>query len=296
MKDQTPFPLNDPSHERFIDAALREHVRLGSANRDTDLIRSILSETVDRERPAAIRSPAKADDRRIWMIGIASAAAILAALATLLAALPFHESSRNTDEIRFIVQYGDAPESFSAPGFSIPPRQKDPAPFSGSIDIHIAHEPVETAIPSVSGAPLLDLAFNPSFSRIPEPGFREERLQIVADKTTELEGRLVYEGNVEVRHENFRLTSDHVELIRNDDEKAVRAVRLTSRNGLLEQTSPARKALAEQIDYEPSTNRFSLSGIAFLNSPEGHLSDFDRGDQIFLIGETLIVQKEAQAR
>lgn len=296
MKDQPPFPFEDPSQERFIDAAIREHVRIGAAGGDSDLVRSILLETVERQRPAALPAPAKTDDRRLWIAGVASAAAILAALATLLAVLPFHSSPRDIDEIRFIVQYGPSLESPPAPVFSAPPQQREPVPFSGSIDIDIAHQPVETTIPEVNEPKPLDLAFAPSFSEVPRPGFREDRLQIVADETSDYDGRRVYEGNVVVQHENFRLTSERVELIGHDKGESPGAVRLTSWNALLEQSSPGRTALAEQLDYEPSTNRFSLLGVAFLNSPEGQLSDFAPQDRVYLIGDTFIVQKEAQPR
>ncbi|MDF1657370.1 MAG: LptA/OstA family protein [Verrucomicrobiales bacterium] len=296
MKDKPPFPFEDPFRERFVDAALREHVRIGSAVKDSDLVDSILKRTVEQKRPAAYSASAKAEYRKHWIAGAASAAAILAVLATLLAVLPFQSSSRDVDEIRFIVQYGETSESQSEAAFSAPPRKREPTPFSGTIDISVSHQPLESSAPGVSEYQPLDLAFSPSFSEVPKLGFREERIQIVADQTTQIDGRIVYEGNVEVIHDNFRLTSDHVEITGHDDEWSTGVVRLVSRNALLKQSSPDRTALAEQLDYEPATNRFTLLGVAFLNSAEGQLTDFSPEDRVFLIGETLIVQKEAQAR
>ncbi|MEM7602984.1 MAG: LptA/OstA family protein [Verrucomicrobiota bacterium] len=294
MKDHPPFPFDDPSEERFIDASLREHVRVGSSPEDDELVRSILVATVEKQKSPGVPTTMKSQERKFWLAGVASAAAILAALATLLAVLPFRNSNREVEEIRFIVQYGPSNEGQIVSSFAAAAPQREPEPFSGSIEVNVDHGPPISTEPRIGEPAAIDLAFEPSFSEVPAPATREDRMQISADKTTKDGDYRIYEGNVIVQHEDFHLTADRVELSSPSRGELAVEISLVSTNALLEQTSPSRTALARELQYEPLVNRFTLSGVTFLDSAQGRLSSFADDDLVYLVGETFVVKKSTQ--
>ncbi|MDF1824394.1 MAG: LptA/OstA family protein [Verrucomicrobiales bacterium] len=282
MKDQPPFPSDLPVKDRFIDAAIREKVRLGSATEDADLIRSILTETVEKSRRGQPALTTRHHDQRLLMVGIASAAAILAALATLLAVLPFRTGARNADEIRFLVRYADSGESPEPPRFMEAPEARQPAPFAGTIEIDVAAEPLEPGPLSLNTPERVEAPFSPSFAEVPKRQLTEERLHISAETVKEESGRRIYLGNVEVRHKEFHLFSERVELTRNGSNDSGAEVFLKAWNVTLEQTSPQRKAEAAQLDYKPNTRVFTLAGVSSLHSEKGRLGTFDPDDLVIL--------------
>lgn len=295
MKDPHPFPSETPPEEAFVDAALREHARLGTAGRDSDLIRSILLATVEKPKTGSAPAPGNRGDRKLWIAGLSAAAAILALLATLLALLPFRSGSRDAEEIRFLVQYAPPVETESASAFSSAPVPQEPAPFTGEIKIEISKPGLVPEPLRVGDLSPLDIPFTPSFSDLPAPHIREHRLQIIADRTREFDGRRLYEGNVEVRHQNFILNSERVELFGGGGEDPPAPVRLLAANATLQQISPGRTALAGQLEYEPATNRFSLLDVVFLESSQGRLHSFTPTDRVYLTGENLSIQKASGA-
>ncbi|MEM6280164.1 MAG: hypothetical protein AAF733_11835 [Verrucomicrobiota bacterium] len=292
MKDFLPFPSEDPSEERFIDAALREHHRLGGADRDSDLVSSILRETVNRVDPSPVLSERRHQDRKLWLIGASSAAAIVAAIGTVLAILPFRSGSRDVEEIRFVVQY--AVEEAPLELFSKPAPQREASPLSSPISFEKDTSPLETTGPSLPEIASIQPTFPPSFSEVPEPTRSEQRLRIEADETHHSDGRRVYEGSVEVRHDQFRVESEFVELVTSQELEEEEEVKLVSSHALLEQASPMRMALADSLIYEPSLERFTLRGVVFLETAEGRLNSFAPEDVVFLTNETLVVQKSPQ--
>ncbi len=294
MKDHSLISPDEPASTQFVDAALHEHARLGSAVDDADLIKSILTETVDRRSDANLPDLQRAEEKRFWIAGVAAAAAILAALATLLAVLPFRPSSREVEEIRFIVQYGDYLEMEDTPGLREPAPRREPIGFSGPIEIPVSAPRIETSSPPAADIAVVDAQFEPSFAEVPKPATSEDRLRIVADKTTELDGQRIYEGNVEVIHDDFRLVSEEVVLSRSDDGEAGEVILLSAVDATLTQASPGRTALAGVIDYEPAVKRFTLREVLLVDSAEGKLTNFKFGDRVYLQGETLIVQNSAQ--
>ncbi|MEM1444135.1 MAG: LptA/OstA family protein [Verrucomicrobiota bacterium] len=293
MKDSIPFPSQDPSDEQFIDAALREHHRLGGADRDTELVQAILRETVERVDQAPVLQKRRREEQRLLLIGAVSAAAIVAALATLLAVLPFRSDTREVEEIRFVVQY--APEDAEMDIFSKPPPQKAATPLSAPVSFEINLSPVEPSVPTPPEAVAIQPSFSPTFSEMPEPKMAELRLEIESDETRHFDDRRIYEGNVEVRQENFRLSSEVVQILSPENGESDGQVRLISSQALLEQTSPMRRVLADSISYNPSLQRFTLKGIVFLETSEGTLDSFDSEDVVYLTSETLVVQKAVQA-
>lgn len=292
MKDQHLFPSEIPPEEAFIDAALREHVRLGAAGRDSDLIRSILLATVEKPKGAPTPVAMRRGEQKLWIAGVTAAAAILALLATLFALLPFHSGSRDTEEIRFLVHYGAPAETDRTTVFSSAPAPQEPALYPGEIEIEISKPAVVPEPFRIGDLSPLDIPFTPSFSNVPAPQIREHRLRIVADTTRKLEGRRLYEGRVEVRHQNFILTSERVELLGHGGEGYFAPVRLLATNATLKQISPGRTALAGQLEYEPATNRFSLLGVVYLESPQGRLHSFAPKDRVYLVGDNLSIQKD----
>lgn len=290
MKDQPPFPFDSPEEERFIDAAIREKVRLGSASEDSDLIKSILVATVEKSEAPSQNHTMRREDQKLWFVGVASAAAILAVLATLLAVLPFRPSDREAEEVRFIVRYLDPVEIATEPDFTSAPKQLLPAPFSGSIEIDSPTDPIEPGSPSVKITPIVGDSFPPSFAEVPETREREERLKIVADETRDEAGRRVYLGNVEVRHKSFRLFSDRVELSGVDAEETLESVFLTASNVVFEQAATRRKVEASSLEYEPNSRIFTLMGVSSFESPEGFLGAFDPEDRIILSSNSFSIQ------
>ena len=123
MKEETLSVSEHSAEDPFLEAALVEQVRLGSEANDEALVRSILLQTVERSQPLPFHEERARHDQRLWAIGLISAAAAVAALATVLAFLPFRSSSQTVEELRFVVQL--APEALSPDIFS---RQQEPSP------------------------------------------------------------------------------------------------------------------------------------------------------------------------
>ena len=290
MKDQSPFPPSSTDQDRFIDAALREDARLGATGRDDELVQAILTATVRRPSVAGVAPLPRRGDTRLWMIGVASAAAIIAALATLLAVLPFRPAERGVQEIRFVVQYLPEPSPENTPEQVKRTGTLSPSPLTGRIEFSTPGLELPDTVSGIGDAGELPLFLPPAFATVPGAAFREDRLRLIADETVEEKNKRIYTGNVEVIHDNFRIFSERVEISATDRTNPEGGVRLVAFNATLKQTNPMRTSQASQIDYEPSTDRFSLVGVNSFESIEGRLDAFHPADQLILTRDSFSIQ------
>ncbi len=267
--------------ERWIDAALSEHARLGKGD-DEELVFRILQETVHRRDPA--RTPKTVlGDRRLFFIATGSIAASVALALVMLSRQSPAPSERRSDELRFVIRVA-SPESTGATAVNTPPR--------AAVTRHTGPLALTNPAPAPSApaaAPTLATSafewvteFGPSFAPLPRAALRGERLRITADRSESTPSGLRYEGDVLVEHDSFRIEATRVNLpdagtVSGDDKAALLAYQVRV-------ARPADDCFAEaaELRFEPATGELVLTGITRVRTDRGELARFSPGDRLVL--------------
>jgi hypothetical protein len=203
--DYTPASAD----ERWIDAALFEHARLGNDDADEELILRILTETV--HRPARLTAPAKPSrDRRSLVIAGAAVAALITLALVSLSNFSVDATSRRSDELRFVVRVAESSGEAATPAQSPLPRVAI-APQAGPVEWVSPTESVPGAIANLdTGHFELVTEFGPTFASLPRRTVRDESLRITADRGETTTDAVTYEGDVIVEHALFRIEAASV--------------------------------------------------------------------------------------
>jgi len=287
MNQESDSPGFGPvsADERWIDAALSEHARLGR-DADEELVYRILQGTVRRPaRVAPARRPSPGWRTFALASGVAAAAAVVAFLAlapSSPAPAPAPASAeRRSDELRFVVRV-TAPEPAAAPeGRPLPPRLAA-ARHTG---------PLEVAAPRTSPAPgaafpegSLELVteFGPSFAALPRKAVRGERLRITADRGEETPDGLVYEGDVLVELASFRIAARSVRVPAPGDATRAEEAPLLAREVRVEEVAGDCVAFAETLSFDPVSGSLVLTGVTRVETARGEWGRFAPGDRLVL--------------
>jgi hypothetical protein len=265
--------------ERWIDAALSEHARLGHGD-DEELVFRILQETV--HRPARSR-PGKGSVRE-WRPFVVAAGSIAASVAVALVVLSRQSpapSERRSDELRFVVRV-TSPEARKADLRDTVQPRVAATRHTGTLELTA---PASTALP---GAPVLASGhfewvseFGPSFSPQPRTEAVGERLRITADRGESTGSGMVYEGDVLVEHDSFRIEAATVRLPVPGSGDVGEAPLLAHRVRVVRPSSDC-VAEAETLRFDPASGRLVLTGVTRVESERGELDQFAPGDRLVL--------------
>lgn len=280
-----------PAAERFIDAALTEHARLGPAEFDDELVHRILIATVNRSQTSIRDVKHSTRDWRMWMTGSAVAAALVGLILVALSTFKMDRSERRSDEFRFLVRSGTSPEikerSIDSPA---PIREAEPyrvplalvGPAAGG-DIDPSH---------LWGNFELITAPDSSFELPPtdRSWIRQESFRITADRSRVSADRLTYEGNVVVEHPLFRIEAREVTVHVPGTSGSGSSQPLLARGVKIIQQSPHRSAVSEKLSFDPVSGKLTLTEVESFETPEGKLRQFAPGDRLVLEGERFTVE------
>jgi hypothetical protein len=279
-----------PGGERFVDAALSEHARLGRDGRDDELIHRILLETVNR-RPAIPRDIALRQIQwRPWLAAGSAAAAALVALGFVTLSTPGPErQKRPSEELHFTVRYlensptvpqsvasAEAPQ-LAAKAYPGPVSLKSPAlatDFSPALTL-ANYELITTLGPSIDSLPAAD---------------RHENFRITADESLTSAERRLYFGKVVIEHSLYRIEASEVSVPVAGRTLAVDASPLLAGNVTVTQESPRRVAHAKSLRFDPISGSVVLSGVDSFETDGGKLGRFAPDDQLVLHGESFSVE------
>ena len=283
MNSETTDNDHLPAGERFIDAALSEHARLGSGGVDTELIHRILRETVNRPRRTMTQAKT-GPDWRMWMTGSAAVAAVVALTVVVLSSLPSGNQNRPTDELRFLVRHLDQSAVPTKIANASPPVL-DGSRYAEPLSVVSSASPGSTvnASPSFADGNFeLIMTMDPAFETMPRAGTRQENLRITADQSQDSSGRRVYEGNVIVEHHLFRIEAGEVSVSTSGDAPDRDPVPLFARHVKVTQQFPYRVAIAKSLRFDPVSGSLTLSGVELLETAEGKLRQFPDGAELVL--------------
>jgi len=286
-----------PAGERFIDAALSEHARLGGAGTDTELVHRILLETVYR-RPAVIANPPV---RSTWYRGIRLAgAAAVAALLTLagisLSPIGKEDRDRPTEELQFTVHFLEtAPAPERALAATAPPQLAGKA-YSGTVPLATTAIAASETPALATGSYELITTLGPSFEVLPARGTRRENFRITADRSLVSADRRLYEGKVLVEHTLFNIEASEVSVPTPGRAESSDASPLLASNVTVTQQSPRRVAHAKSLRFDPLSGTMVLSGVESFETDGGTLARFAPGDQLVLNGESFSVESPAEVK
>ncbi len=211
--EQNPPPGD--AEQALTDALLREHARLGSAD-DESLLAAVRARTVDR--PVATRVvdlPASTLPRsrrrtsaREWM---QLAAAVILAFGLVGLFLSRHSVNRETRSEQTFQLVSRPLTAIAVPSDSTGPNSRKPEPAAADLGASITLPDLAGSLPG-SG----DLVFG-SNQTTTDPASEDllARFSVSAEKILQVSpDRLVYEGGVILRHPEFTLRADRLELSR----------------------------------------------------------------------------------
>lgn len=280
----TPVPENpfgpETAGERWMDALLTEHARLGRDGEDEELVYRILANTVHSRTQPSLVAPRRPAEPRRWA-GIGLNAAIAALVALLLVALFSIPSSRNsTDpgELRFVVRILDpaAPETVASPTVSraIPGRTTPVGP--------VAEPPLIRSVPWLARIEWLSTAPLPGTELATAPSLRSEDLRIRADRQQRIHADVVYEGKVLVEHADFRIEAERVRLRAPGTPADGGETPLLAEGVRVVQASTDCVAEAEELRYDPASASLLLTGISRISTARGELAHFSPDERLVL--------------
>jgi lipopolysaccharide export system protein LptA len=281
MSSRIPSPDETPASadERWIDAALREHARLGTEGSDEELILRILRATVDRPAAAARKH---SRNRRGLIVAGAAVAASVALSVILLSNISVDTTSRRSDELRFVVHIAEPVEETPPLSPNPPPRLAAPR-HAGAVEWIAPSEPVPGGIAKRDdGRFELVTEFGPTFASLPRRTVRDESFRITADHSETTPEAVTYGGNVIVEHALFRVEASSVRV-----PAAGRAARgptapLQARQVRVIQPGIDCVAEAETLKFDPVAGTLVLTGVRRVETERGELDRFAKGDRLVL--------------
>ncbi|MBL9159204.1 MAG: hypothetical protein JNJ70_17110 [Verrucomicrobiales bacterium] len=270
--------------ERWIDAALSEHARLGNEGADEELILRILQETV--HRPARTAAAVRPREWRTFAAASVAVAALVALLLVALSSFPVDTPLRRSDELRFVVRVVEPATGATAAAAPSNPRVAA-VPHAG---------PVEVTAPGVSSSSTLTVPaneslelvteFGPTFASLPRQTVRDETLRITADRGISADDAITYEGDVVVEHALFRIEAASVRVPApggTPREAAPReAAPLQARGVRVVQPGIDCIAEADSLRFDPLSGQLVLTGVRRVETERGELARFAPGDQLVL--------------
>lgn len=275
--------------ERWIDAALSEHARLGNEGADEELILRILQETV--HRPARTAAAVRPREWRTFAAASVAVAALVALLLVALSSFPVDAPLRRSDELRFVVRVVEPATGATAAAAPSNPRVAA-VPHAG---------PVEVTAPGVSSSSTLTgpaneslelvTEFGPTFASLPRQTVRDETLRITADRGISADDAITYEGDVVVEHALFRIEAASVRVPApggTSREAAPReaapreAAPLQARGVRVVQPGIDCIAEADSLRFDPLSGQLVLTGVRRVETERGELARFAPGDQLVL--------------
>ena len=277
--------------ERWIDAALREHARLGRDGQDEELILRILRETVHRPAPSPRPAPVLRDRRLLFAVGAAAAAVVVLTL-IVLPRPGTAPGTRHSDELRFVVRIA-APSSSPASAPASPTASPRPAaaPSRGELAIVAPETPARHSPGgSVPGDLELITEFGPTFTSLPRQTVRKESLRITADRGETTPGEVTYRGNVIVEHEQFRIEADAVRVPAPGEGAVDPAAPLQASGVRVVQPHIPCTAEARSLRFDPRDGTLVLTGVTRVETEKGELARFAPGDRLVLSGTGFSVE------
>jgi len=279
-----------PGGERFVDAALSEHARLGRDGRDAELIHRILLETVHR-RPAM---PGEIASRPLqwhpWLAGSAAAAALVALALVTLSPPGTGRQARPSEELHFTVRYLETSAAAEKLAADTAAPQVTAKAYPGPVSLE---SPALATGSSPTLAPAnyeLITTLGPSFESLPAAAGRRENFRITADESLASSERRLYQGRVVVEHALYRIEASEVSVPVPGRSLAGDASPLLASNVMVTQESPRRVAHAKNLHFDPISGSMVLSGIESFETDSGKLAQFAPGDQLILKGGSFSVE------
>lgn len=274
--DYTPASAD----ERWIDAALSEHARLGSDGADEELILRILTETVHRPARSTAVKPAR--DRHSLVLAAVAVAAIIALTLVSLSTFSFDAPLRRSDELRFVVRIAEPSGAAEARTQSPLPRVAA-APHNGPVELVAPTSSVPGSIANVDASHLeLITEFGPTFANLPRRTVRDESLRITADRGETMADVVTYEGDVIVEHALFRIEAASVRVPVAGDAPREAGAPLQARKVRVVQPGIDCVAEAESLKFDPVAGTLVLTGVSRVETERGELARFAAGDQLVL--------------
>lgn len=280
-----------PGSERFIDAALSEHARLGRDGRDAEMVHRILLETVHR-RPAPTRESEKRTvmQWRPWLAGSAAAAALVALGFVTLSMPGTGRQVRPSEELHFTVRYLETAPVVEKAATTAAAPQVAARPYPGPVSLQSPALATGSA-PGIAPANYeLITTLGPSFESLPAAGGRQENFRITADASLASSERRLYQGSVVVEHALYRIEAGEVSVPVPGRTLAIDASPLLASNVTVIQESPRRIAHAKSLRFDPLSGSVVLSGVESFETDGGKLDRFAPGEQLVLNGESFSVE------
>lgn len=288
MNPETPLTSFEPTSadERWIDAALSEHARLGREGADEEMILRILSETVHRPAPATrVKSsgtgrPAFARRLPLATASLAAAAALVLLLAGL-ASLKTSPGTRHSEELRFIVQFSKPQPALQALPEATPKVAGDARLVTlPPVGFHLAAPSQDS--PALPGSLEIVTEFGPTFAELPREVLRDESLRIAADERDTTSTGETFRGDVVVEHDRFRIEAAQVEVASAGESPPFENASLLARRVRVVQPLAGCEAEADFLRYDPLTDTLVLTGVARVTTVRGDLGHFKAGDRLVI--------------
>lgn len=274
--------------ERWIDAALREHARLGRDGQDEELILRILRETV--HRPTRSAAPVTAFRGRLALAGLGAAAAVAALALVELSRQPVATDPRHSDELRFVVRIA-TPSPDPAPAAAATSPRPAASPPRGRLDIVAPDAPAQHSMDGTGAGDFeLITEFGPTFASLPRQTVRQESLRITADRGETTPEGVTYEGNVIVEHAQFRIEAESVQVPAPGGGAPDPAAPLQARGVRVVQPHLPCTAEARSLRFDPRDGTLVLSGVTRVETERGELARFAPGDRLVLSGTGFSVE------
>ena len=285
-----------PAGERFIDATLSEHARLGSSAPDTELVHRILLETVYRRPAAVAQVPRQGTVPQAWLAGAAALVAALIIAGIGLSPSTTARRDRPTEELEFTVHFLKSNPALKAPPTEVAPQLAGKT-YTGRVPLAATVTEAPLPRPLATDHYELITTLGPSFEKLPASGGRRENFRITADRSVIAGDRRLYEGRVLVEHALFRIEASEVSVPSPGRTAARDQVSpLLASNVSVRQDSPRRIAHAKKLHFDPVSGAMILSGVESFETEGGKLARFAPGDQLVLTSEGFSVESPAEIK
>ncbi len=285
MKDDFPnktTPL--PGDERFVNAALEEHARLGSNRNDDALIDRILLETVNRKETTVAIAAVNPTPWKSLVIGVTSAAAVLALGFFFLQSFQLRQSSGQQEEVHFVVRILDESPAMdrvgatTAPTVAAQPSRNPIEPTFAKVDA------VVRPISSMAND-FLETQFGKSFAQLPEKPQRHDSFLISAAELVQEDNETHFNGDVSIAHDTWKIEAATASVPKAGSagvDAGERSPSLSAFDVVVTQENPQRTVHAKNLVFDAVTGHLILTGVESISSAEGKMTKFAATDRLTL--------------
>ncbi len=265
----------ETASDRWIDALLTEHARLGREGEDEELVFRILANTVHSgNQPSRVVARPR---RSLWTgLGLGAAVAALVALLIMaLSSIPGGRRSAEDLEPRFVVRILEPASPTTLPVAPTIAGQPSEVPLLA---------PVATSpqIPALARIEFFAPATLPGSDLATAPSLRSEDFRIRADRQQRVASGLIYEGKVLIEHKDFRIEADRVKLRSTAAAAVATDAPLFAENVRVTQASTDYVAEAGQLQYDPVHASLLLTGLTRVSTARGELASFAPDERLVL--------------